>query len=408
MNVVIINAVPLNGGDEALLRATLFLLKKNYPDANFTILCNDLIRTRRFLPDLLVYGDLDYVFGRTFVRWSVNHFKILLRSLFFSRFDFSKLFSIPSFLLTEEEQNTKNIFIHADLVISSSGGYLHDFYDNRKRLKVIDLVRRMNKFVVLFGQSIGPFWKPLNAPFLLRTLNSVNLILLRENISLKHLKTLGVNTPPIFVTTDNAFILHKKYPQLFRYRQKSTNNIALAFRSWQNDEENIIQLAKKICIFLLKSPAIKITFLSTCQGIPKYKDDSLIAQTIINQLPEPLQKRCCIDQTKYSVPDLIKEYSKYDAYIGMRLHGAILAMLGGTPAFNIGYEDKTEGIYSFLGLSKQHIFYSESEIKIKERILLFIENLSNLGNEFLASKIAHASEMVEKNIFYLNNHYGDS
>lgn len=35
----------------------------------------------------------------------------------------------------------------------------------------------------------------------------------------------------------------------------------------------------------------------------------------------------------------------FDMYIGMRLHGAILSMIGGTVAVNIGYEDKTPGIY---------------------------------------------------------------
>jgi polysaccharide pyruvyl transferase WcaK-like protein len=37
-----------------------------------------------------------------------------------------------------------------------------------------------------------------------------------------------------------------------------------------------------------------------------------------------------------------------DAEIGMRLHGALLSMLGGTPAMAIAYEEKTPGIFASL------------------------------------------------------------
>ena len=50
-----------------------------------------------------------------------------------------------------------------------------------------------------------------------------------------------------------------------------------------------------------------------------------------------------------------------DAYIGMRLHGAILAMLGGTPAMAIAYEEKTPGIYASLGLEAFQVDHRHSE-----------------------------------------------
>jgi len=399
------NSVPLNGGDEALLRATIFLLEKTYSNTKITVLCNDLTNTKKYFPDLLIAGDLDHVFGKPFKRWSIDHFKILTRSIFFDRFDLSKLLDIPYILLTSEEKETRNIFIQADLIIASAGGYLHDFYDNNKRLEVFYLLNKIKKQVILFGQSIGPFWKSNTRTSFLNVLNAVNLILLRESISLQHLKNLGVSNPATFVTTDNAFILHEQYPQLFRYRQQPKNKIVLSFRYWKDDGAKIIQLAKSICILLLKSPMNSITFLSTCQGVANYTDDSLIAKKIISQLPTSLQKRCNIDRKKYSIPDLIEQYSQYDAYIGMRLHGAILAMLGGTPAFNIGYEDKTKGIYTFMDLQDQNIFYTEDERKIKKKINFFMENLSDINNDFLATKVKNAAAVAEKNIFYLKQYY---
>ena len=65
------------------------------------------------------------------------------------------------------------------------------------------------------------------------------------------------------------------------------------------------------------------------------------------RLAGPLSNR---RRAAYAPERLIQLYGQMDAYIGMRLHGAILAMLGGTPAMAIAYEEKTPGIFASLGL----------------------------------------------------------
>jgi polysaccharide pyruvyl transferase WcaK-like protein len=42
---------------------------------------------------------------------------------------------------------------------------------------------------------------------------------------------------------------------------------------------------------------------------------------------------------------LIAALGSLDAFIGMRLHGCLLAMLGGTPAMGLAYEPKTPEIF---------------------------------------------------------------
>ena len=64
----------------------------------------------------------------------------------------------------------------------------------------------------------------------------------------------------------------------------------------------------------------------------------------------------------------------------MRLHGAILSMLGGTPAFNLGYEEKTEGIYSAIGLDSFQVnFNQDFDQVIMPRINSFLKNKSSIG-----------------------------
>ena len=89
-------------------------------------------------------------------------------------------------------------------------------------------------------------------------------------------------------------------------------------------------------------------------------------------------KKSILKNKRYKPIELISKYHEFDAYIGMRLHGAILSMLGGTPAFNIGYEDKTKGIYEFLELSDYNIDYTAPIDNWIEKISDFLKNLKDI------------------------------
>src|SRR5207244_2284969 len=151
---------------------------------------------------------------------------------------------------------------------------------------------------------------------------------------------------------------------LFVAKRGPVRKIALSFRRWPleaSPETGILPKAIELCRYLLHSnPDVQLLFLSTCQGIPEYVDDSAIARTIVAALPESLRVRCSIDHRRYRPAELIRAYSEADAYIGMRLHGAILAMLGGTPAMAVAYEEKTAGIFAALDLAPFQIDYRES------------------------------------------------
>ena len=61
MNFLITNSVPLNGGDEALLRATVESLGQSFPGSNVTVLCKDVELARKYLPDLDLESDLAHI-----------------------------------------------------------------------------------------------------------------------------------------------------------------------------------------------------------------------------------------------------------------------------------------------------------------------------------------------------------
>ena len=121
-----------------------------------------------------------------------------------------------------------------------------------------------------------------------------------------------------------------------------------------------------------------------------------MAIQIKSRLDNKYHEKIIIETKRYKPFDLIKKYNEFDAYIGMRLHGAILSMLGGTPAFNIGYEDKTKGIYEFLKLSEYNIDY---DCPIEDWITKTSNFLTNLNKieDSLEEKIEIACKAAEKN-----------
>ena len=61
MKILVTNSVPLNGGDEALLRATYLSLQKALPQAEITVLCSNLELCRKYITDINLDSDLEYL-----------------------------------------------------------------------------------------------------------------------------------------------------------------------------------------------------------------------------------------------------------------------------------------------------------------------------------------------------------
>ena len=399
MKVLITNSVPLNGGDEALLRATIGGMKLVFSDIEVQVLCTNVPLCRKHLPDLKLDADFEYnLSNESLGFWEKLKARIRIRLQMHLKI---KPYSFLSLLFAHpKERKAVGFYKKADLILSSAGGYIHDFYPIENRLKGFELAIELKKNLVIFAQSVGPFWKDQSKERVKNVFDRIPIILLREHLSEKHLKNIGVSLSNIFVTADAAFIYRKLNPELFVTKIGKVESIAMCFRKWpiqDIESENIISKAVELCIHILRDQQRSITFISTCQGIDGYTDDSLLAKKIIARLPLDIRTKCFIDSKRYSPTNLIKQYSKFDAYVGMRLHGSILAMLGGTPAMGIAYEDKTKGVYSQLGLEKFHVNYDDEIALWKRTFDIFVENISNINSK-LPAALDNIANLAEKNI----------
>src|SRR5438132_11730596 len=151
MNFLITNSVPLNGGDETLLRALVTGLIHRWPNSEVTVLCKDLELSQKQLPDLRLASDLEFANSE------------------------------------ESRKNTLACYRAADVILSAPGGFLHDHYAIEQRLQGFELALQLSKPLVLVGQSIGPFWKRKSIKRVRQVLNRASCICVRDQISSRYL-----------------------------------------------------------------------------------------------------------------------------------------------------------------------------------------------------------------------------
>lgn len=401
--IVIINAVPINGGDEALLEATLLGLKKQFDNPSILVLCNNPKLYEKFFPDLELDWDWEYTYLKT--TYTDNDFlfnaKRLIRKVLKKVFKVSYYSSLSRVFASKSERRVYKKLSQADKVIVSAGGYIHDFYGYKKRVDTLDFIHsHLKKPYYIFSQSVGPFWEEKNYTMLQRVFNNAAQVILRETYSLEHLKGIGYHCDNVTVTNDIAFYLRGKYAKKVDVNKK-LKNIVINFRVWKYEDKSKENLEKAISLCKkLITEGYRITFISTCQGVEGYVDDSEFAEKVVDLLPSGMQQNCVVSKEKYNLEELILTLSKQDAYIGMRLHGAILSLLAGIPALNIAYEDKTLGIFKSLGLENYCFSYKENISHWNTKVDFFIDDFDNYLKKI--DKVTfEASQQVEQNFKFI-------
>ncbi len=348
--ILVTDAMPVNGGDEALLVGLLRGLENRWPGAQVTVLSARAAQGRKILPEVPIEPAL----GSTGIfRWMRRRRGLTdghgnpLRGV---------LERLACFL---EEQLISRRYREADIVVSAPGGFLSDHYDITSVLRGFELAARLGKPLVLFGQSIGPLTGAANRAALARALAGAALIAVRDQQSRHCLAECGIEGSRVVFMPDVAFLWRGLARSLYRNKSGPPKSAGLCFRRWpyhdREEYRKTVAKARRLVEHLASRGIERFLFASTCQGVPGYVDDSELSVLVVSGLAPELQDRCTVDRMRYHPCDLIRLLSGCDIFIGMRLHSCLLAMLGGTPAVGLAYEQKTPEIFRQLGLKTYQV-----------------------------------------------------
>jgi len=209
----------------------------------------------------------------------------------------------------------------------------------------------LGKPIYLFSQSFWPLNNKIHWYIYKFFLGKVNLMLLRENISLELAKK--YNFRNIHKTWDIAFNLESEN---FKKNKLSETIIGITARSWLRHEEQnkyeqalAINIEKIIDFYGINK--VKILFVPQVIYSKWWDNDLKCYKRIWSKIKKKYQKSLIFDEVDYSPVELKKIIWKCDIFIWTRMHSNILALSSKVKTIAIAYEHKTTWIMLDLWIS---------------------------------------------------------
>lgn len=388
-----------NKGDLAITQAIVQGLKKSYPSATIYLMSTFRIAD----PDFWYHNrkmksqGVEIVEGilPTPYMGSNSSFLVHLQAVLRLFKDFVQLkISQVSGFLGERLGGTQNkalqIMKTADLVIVKGGQYIYnDKEDLRgnlfmwRTLQPIKIAKKLNKKVVVLGQSIGGFASAKSEKRAMKYLRKCDLIVVREKLSFQLLEKHGITQ--IALKPDMAFLIQG---QPVTPDQALTNNMQLlgiTVVNWSFPGQKDVKATQDQYVSNLIE-AVEYAY-HTQELLPVFIPQVTVRHhgksdlDLIEEMGVMLEKRnipfFVIDQD-YDSSQMVGLYSKCKILIGTRLHSCILASNAGTPVIAIRYQGfKTQGVMEMLGFES------------------FVHDINNLRAGDLISDIAQINGNYE-------------
>jgi colanic acid/amylovoran biosynthesis protein len=364
VKILITNIVTMNVGDAAILYAMVDVLGAAFGhDTEFIVYDKHGDVPSRYYPEI-IFRSLLYQTRESATAKRGNALSSRLDQLRFKVGLWSLKRGIPllpHIFLNNIERRDLLEYKTADLIVSSGGTYLVENYSMASRIFDYQISLYLERPLVFFTQSLGPFSNPENRAALRPIFNESIAILVRDEQSRLNLDELGVENKNVHVVADAAFALSDLEALESSKRRVVQSGkrlrVAISVREWKyfktvepaHGMDRYYDALRALSEHLVQKYTAEITFLSTCQGMPEYRtDDSREAQKIVERLSPNTRKSVSVDSDFHSPAVLADMLKDYDLVIATRMHVAILALSVGTPVLPIAYEFKMRGLFERL------------------------------------------------------------
>lgn len=291
----------------------------------------------------------------------------------------------------------------ANVILGAPGGYINSYYGFAWKLTSFTWAKRLNLRTAIYAQSFGPLTSD-DKRALRSSSRHFDAMMSRDPLSEETALAAGVDPGILHRSIDAIFLRQPEYSTA----SSLSKIVAISVREWHHDGRQFDHYARLIAEItnLLIEKGYKIDFLSTCQGIAGYIDDSLVAREIVRRLPSKHAKDFVTVIDKHlGLNELIERIKKYRLVVGTRLHMCLLSILSGVPALNISYEMKGEQCYRRLGLEEYTMDYNEPIDNAIKKTVNFIESENNL-RQSIPDIISKNHQLAHRHLDDLLNYLG--
>lgn len=361
-----------NLGDAAITDETVRQLRANFPDARITLAMNDP-SSHPGGENLNIVGSFkSWIYSIDEDRQEHWHVPAFPYHLFcaVAALITHRLFRRPLFLTRDPDKiQLLRAYFDADLVISCGGNVL---YTKRHLAGSFFWIVFSTLFayyagkpLYMFPQSVGPFANPLHRRLARFVLSQMRVILVRDELSLRLVKTMALPDVPCQQVPDAAFGLRpgalptdaawlRRSEEL---RRTGTPQVGITTINWggQNPrfdgqvryEEVLIELIR----YITAEMGGHVFLFNQVLGPSLAEDDSRIARRLLDRMTANSSRVTYVDAI-HSPAQLMAAYGCMDFVVGTRMHSNIFALCAGVPVIAIGYMSKTRGIMRSLGLEE--------------------------------------------------------
>lgn len=284
----------------------------------------------------------------------------------------------------------------SDIILSGGGTLLQDGTSTRSLmyyLSIIKIAKIFHKRVMLYANGIGPVDGSFNRKMIKAVVNNVDIITLREELSEKDLKMIGVTKPKIFVTADPAFTLNPvNINTAFSFLKSEgvpvdKEILGISVRRWDKafgGNDNYISELAKVCDYFARKGK---TVLFIPMQFPK---DIAISKKLMDNMKE----KSYILQNEYNPKQLLGIIGCVKVLLSMRLHTLIFAGVNHIPMLGIIYDPKVE--YYLKVLKMPSVGDIRKEKLDSEKIIKMIDNTFDNYNSYLDILENTVSHLIKK------------
>lgn len=397
----------INRGSAAMVISTSTTLKKYIPNANF-----------------ILYSSTPLLDQKNCSKYCIkvsdgSHRKVNFLSPIFSIL--YRLFRKDIFLHTTLLREYKN----ADIVIDLTGDTFSDdtsLISSVGTSLYIIMCKLLNKPIMMYAQSIGPFKTVFTRLLAKFALNRADLVIVREEITEKYLKKIGV-TQQIYLSADSAFLLSQapieRVNEILLKEDIPIGNCPLIgisasqhidsqFKGKSLDSNNEYrQIMAQLIDYMIENLHVKVLFVPHVSFPDRGYDDKFVGKKIFDLI----NNKDNVFQIKgeYSPEELKGIISQCDLFIGARMHANIAALSSCVPTVAISYSIKTPGIMKMAGQEKYVCdFKAMTFEELKSKVDDAWENREKIRNalktevKVLQEKASYNAKLVKELIDSLN------
>lgn len=377
MNILVVNGYTRqNKGDAALLSVLCRELQRTFPEASIKISSKEdpgaavAFEDWQNIGSFIQYCFLDPNLGRLG----------RLRRLFVCVLAIHSLLVLPKQLhgvfwplLPRALRVQLEALSRADLVVSMGGGYLNGGESLRAEgtlavkmeeamanasiflmLAPLKLGKRFGACVVCAPQSMGPFVTGFQKKIVTQTLKNVDLILSREQKTIKLLAQLS-NRLPVVPAIDSGFLFHVNNTSNLRRQLRLDARrllVGVTVRRWLDPKRQLAYeqaIARAVDYLIVKHNAF-VVFIPQVTSPIGGDDDRTTARKVYKKIGH--KNDVHLLEQDYTHQQIKSLYNALDFIIGTRFHSVIFSLTSLVPALAIEYEHKTSGIMHDLGLQE--------------------------------------------------------